>query len=159
MAFNLSSSAPRRAMRGKAAASAADVAPGDRPVDGEEDCIGGGAEELPFPLTLVLGSIHGGGGKRGIFGGSWTGTLFRMCGILFIMATTVLSNGEVLELEILNWIFFVVVSSFSVLFFFAYMSGFLQETTLYFGIFVRFGLTLCFELTEEEFSTILQDHS
>ena len=146
-------------MRGKAAATAADVAPGDRPVDGEEDCIGGGAEELPFPLTLLFGSIHGGGGKRGIFGGSWTGTLFRMCGILFIMATTVLSNGEVLELEILNWIFFVVVSSFSVLFFFAYMSGFLQETTLYFGIFVRFGLSLNFEVTDEESCTVFQDHS
>ena len=90
-------------------------------------------------MTLVLGSINGGGRKCGIFGGSWIGTLFRMCGILFIMATTVLSNGEVLELEILNWIFFVVVSSFSVLFFLAYMSGFLQETTMYFGIFVRFG--------------------
>ena len=124
-------------MRGKTA-SAADFCHGDIPVDREEECNGGREEELPFPLTLVLGGINGSGGKRGIFGGSWMGTLFRMCGILFTMATTVLSNGEVLELEILNWIFFVVVSSFSVLFFFAYMSGFLQETTMYFGIFVRF---------------------
>ena len=115
MAFNLCS-APRRAMRGKTSI-AADVGNRDRPVDGEEDCNWVGGEDLPFPLTLVLGCINGGGGKCGIFGGTWIGTLFRMCGILFIMATTVLSNGEVLELEILNWIFFVVVSSFSVLFF------------------------------------------
>ena len=126
-------------MRGKTSI-AADVGNRDRPVDGEEDCNWVGGEDLPFPLTLVLGCINGGGGKCGIFGGTWIGTLFRMCGILFIMATTVLSNGEVLELEILNWIFFVVVSSFSVLFFLAYMSGFLQETTMYFGIFVRFGI-------------------
>ena len=126
----------------------ADVGHGERerPADGEDDFSGGGnggrgGEDLPFPLTWVIGSIKGGGGKCGIFGGSWIGTLFRMCGILFIMATTVLSNGEVLELEILNWIFLVVVSSFSVLFFLAYMSGFLKETTMYFGIFVRFGRT------------------
>ncbi len=37
----------------------------------------------------------------------------------------------------MNWIFFVVVSSFSVLFFLAYMSGFLKESRMFFGVFVR----------------------
>ena len=123
-------------MRGKAAA---DVRRGDNGAGGEDERCGEG-EDFPLALTFVLGSINGGGGgsKCGssLFGGSWIGTLLRVCGLLFIMATTVLST-DVLELEILNWIFFVVVSSFSVLFFLAYMSGFLKETTMYFGVFVR----------------------
>jgi hypothetical protein len=95
--------------------------------------------DLPFPLTLLTGTGGGGSGSKrcGFFGGSWFGTLVRMCGILFIITTTALSNGEVLELEILNWIFFVVVSSFSVIFFLAYMGGFLKESRHFLGIFIR----------------------
>ena len=40
-------------------------------------------------------------------------------------------------MQILNWIFFVVVASFSVLFFMAYMSGFLKESKIFFGVFLR----------------------
>ena len=128
-------------MRGKdpSAGAAADAGGGDNGARDEGECCGEG-DDFPHALTFVLGSIRGsggsGGGKCGLFGGTWIGTLLRMCGLLFIMATTVLST-DVLELEILNWIFFVVVSSFSVLFFLAYMSGFLKETKMYFGVFVR----------------------
>ncbi len=58
--------------------------------------------EVPFPLTLFIGdcTMSAPRSKGGFFGSSWVGTLLRMCGIIFIVTTTLLSNGDVIELEV-----------------------------------------------------------
>ena len=66
--------------------------------DGKAECC----DTIPFPLTLFVGDCSTTRATRGgFFGRSWVGTLLRMCGILFILTTTLLSNGDILELEVI----------------------------------------------------------